>query len=263
MNHTSKRHKGRRKYSRKGKARQNKRQAYIKLAFAAVIVVCAIVILNVAVLPHFFPNSTYVGENGMVFSDEATGASYPGQLYSEMHTDPEHVQHKADVHITNMLLTPNEYSRPGTPLTDLNGVVVHYTGNAGTTAEQNRSYFENLKTGEDGTYASSHFVIGLDGEIIQCIPLDEISYASNERNSDTISIECCHPDETGAFTEATYQSLIELTTWLCEEFDLTSSDVIRHYDVTGKECPLYFVEHEDAWNEFRATIDSMLNSGAA
>ena len=51
------------------------------------------------------------------------------------------------------LLTVNEYSRPGTELAQVNGIVVHYTANPGTTAEQNRSYFESLaETGE--THAS-------------------------------------------------------------------------------------------------------------
>ena len=33
-------------------------------------------------------------------------------------------------------------------------------------------------------------------------------------------------------------------------------DVIRHYDVTGKLCPLYYVEHEDAWAQFKADVKS-------
>ena len=111
------------------------------------------------------------------------------------------------------LLSVNEYSRPGTELSQVNGIVVHYTANPGTTAEQNRSYFESLaETGE--THASSHFIIGISGEIIQCIPCNEISYASNDRNSDTISVECCIPDESGKFTDETYQSLVELVAWL-------------------------------------------------
>lgn len=151
------------------------------------------------------------------------------------------------------LLDINEYSRPGTALTAVNGIVVHYTANPGTTAEQNRSYFQNLKdTGE--TYASSHFVIGIDGRIIQCVPCNEIAYASNERNEDTISIECCIPDETGRFSDETYQSLVELVTWLMGRYDLGTNDVIRHYDVTGKECPKYYVENETEWIRFKEDL---------
>ncbi len=151
------------------------------------------------------------------------------------------------------LIEPNEYSRPGTPLAEVNGVVVHYTANPGTSAEGNRSYFQNLSETKE-TYASSHFIIGLEGEILQCVPCNEIAYASNERNSDTISIECCIPDDTGAFTDATYDSLVALTAWLMGRYDLTTADIIRHYDVTGKLCPKYFVEHEDAWEQFKMDL---------
>ncbi len=155
------------------------------------------------------------------------------------------------------LLTVNSYSRPGTALEQVNGIVIHYTANPGTSAQANRDYFEGLK--DSGiTHASSHFIVGLDGEIIQCIPTAEIAYASNERNSDTISIECCYENEDGSFNQATYDEVIHLTAWLCAKFGLEAKDVIRHYDVTGKLCPIYYVEHEDAWEQFRDDVDAYL-----
>ena len=151
------------------------------------------------------------------------------------------------------LLDVNKYSRPGLQLEKVNGIVVHYTANPGTTAQQNRDYFQGLaQSGK--TYASSHFVIGLEGEIVQCIPCSEISYASNDRNNDTISIECCIEDETGKFNSKTYDSLIRLTTWLMGRYELRTADVIRHYDVTGKACPKYFVDHEDSWEQFHKDL---------
>lgn len=153
------------------------------------------------------------------------------------------------------LLDVNEYSRPGTPLAEIKGIVVHYTANPGSSAIANRNYFNGLKDAHT-TKASSHFIVGLDGEIVQCIPSSEISYASNERNKDTLSIECCHPDETGKFNDSTYESLVSLTAWLCERFGLTSQDVIRHYDVTQKLCPKYFVDYEDAWEQFKSDVDA-------
>ena len=154
--------------------------------------------------------------------------------------------------IDQQFLTINPYSRPGSKLAVINGIVVHYVGNPGTTAQQNHDYFEGLKnqSGSNTVSFSSHFIIGLDGEIIQCIPIDEKSFASNNRNGDTVSIECCHPEADGAFTQETYDSLVRLTAWLCDELDLGTKEVIRHYDVTGKACPLYYVEHEDAWKDF-------------
>jgi N-acetylmuramoyl-L-alanine amidase CwlA len=84
--------------------------------------------------------------------------------------------------------------------------------------------------------------------------MTEVAYASNNRNEDTISVECCHPDETGKFTSDTYDSLVSLTAALCVEYNLKEEDIIRHYDVTGKLCPLYFVEHEDAWTAFKDDV---------
>lgn len=157
------------------------------------------------------------------------------------------------------LLTPNPYSRPGIETGKITGIVVHYTANPGATAMNNRDYFESLKDTHE-TKVSSNFVVGLDGEIVQCVPTWEVAYASNNRNNDTVSIECCHPDETGKFNDETYESVVELCAWLCLKFDLNETDVIRHYDVTGKNCPKYFVENEEAWEQFRSDVGEKLKT---
>ena len=134
-------------------------------------------------------------------------------------------------------------------------IFVHYTANAGTSAAQNRSYFENLGiTGE--TSASAHFVIGYEGEIIQCLPLSEIGYAVKEHNYNSISIECCYLQENGKFEDATYDSLIQLLGWLLKEYDLGPSAVLRHYDSSGKKCPKYYVEHEEAWEKLLEDLEA-------
>lgn len=156
------------------------------------------------------------------------------------------------------LLTPNEYSRPEIKLMQIKGIVIHYTGNPGSTGQGNRDYFESLKDTRI-TKASSHYVIGLDGEIIQCIPTSEISYASNHRNKDTISIEVCHPDENGKFNDKTYNSLVHLVAWICNRTGLTCEDVIRHYDVTEKICPKYYVENGEAWTKLREEIKDKMS----
>ena len=163
--------------------------------------------------------------------------------------------------VTKMLLTPNPYSRPQTPLKKVNSVVIHYTANPGTDAEANRNYFESLRISKT-TSASSHFVIGLDGQIIQCIPFDEISYASNIRNDDTISIECCHLDETGEFNDKTYHSLVTLIAWICCEYNLDKEDIIRHYDVNGKKCPLFYVDHKEKWEKLKDDVMDYIDENA-
>ena len=167
----------------------------------------------------------------------------------EYHVDVDASQPELDV----QLLDVNPYSRPGISTDNITGVVVHYTANPGSSAQDNRDYFNGLQYSQ-ATQASSNFIVGLEGEIIQCVPTWEVAYASNERNSDTVSIEVCHPDESGKFTQESYSALVQLTAWLCVKFGLTEDDVIRHYDVTGKNCPKYFVEDEDAWAEFKENV---------
>lgn len=149
-------------------------------------------------------------------------------------------------------LLDNSGARHGRRLTDFTGIVVHYVGNPNTTATGNRNYFN-----QPTTTVSAHFVIGLDGEILQCLPLYEQSVASNNRNRDTVSIEVCHPDDSGKFTDETYASLVTLTAWLCDIGSLDTDAIIRHYDVTGKECPRYFVQHPVAWERF---LDAVQNA---
>ena len=153
------------------------------------------------------------------------------------------------------LLTINPYSRCGDALTTVTTLVIHYVGNAGTSAMDNREYFEDLKDTHI-TSASSHFIISMDGEIVQCIPLSEVAYASNDRNNDTIAIECCHPEADGKFSDATYASLVELSAFLCKSFHINPQELLRHYDVSGKLCPLYYVEHPDEWQELKDRIEA-------
>lgn len=179
-------------------------------------------------------------------------------LFSKKKVDPKDVPVPENVAVN--LLTPNEYSRPQLPLEEVKGIVVHYVANPCSTARENRNYFEALKdqTGKNPTSVSSHFVIGLEGEVVQCIPLNEVAYASNNRNKDTISIECCHPDETGKFYDSTYKSLVELSAYLCVQFELSPEDVIRHYDVTGKCCPKYFVDNPKEWDQFHKDVKAAM-----
>lgn len=209
------------------------KQFYIRLVGIALLILCCTVLINA-----FKARSL---SSSLSVLSRLTGLT---MNHSVTIVQPE---------MTVDLLTPNKYSRPQIALDEVNAIVIHYVGNAGSTAQANRDYFESLR--ETGTTsASSHFVVDTDGSIIQCIPLNEISYASNNRNRDTISIEVCHPDESGKFTSDSVDALEQLVSWLLDKYNLEKDDIIRHYDVTGKICPKYYVEHEDAWEALKDDI---------
>jgi len=170
---------------------------------------------------------------------------------------------KAPDWVDQDFIRKNIFSRPDVSLKRVNNIVIHYVGNPGTSAEANRKYFDSLADQDPqqgGSSSSSHFIVGLEGEVLQCIPVSEMAYANAPRNNDTIAIETCHPDETGQYTQETYDSLVRLTAWLCKELDLSANDVIRHYDVSQKGCPKYFVDDEDAWKQFKKDVKAALKA---
>jgi N-acetylmuramoyl-L-alanine amidase len=173
-------------------------------------------------------------------------------------------------------LTENQFSRPYRPLVGVRGIVIHWVGNPKTTAIQNRNYFENLKNQipqKDKTilkYASAHFIIGLEGEVIQCLLECEVGYhvgankytrraleeLSTYPNNCTLGIELCHINWEGEFTNQTLQSTKELILELCERYNLARNNIYRHYDITEKECPRYFVVNNDRWIDFLENVFS-------
>ena len=132
--------------------------------------------------------------------------------------------------IEDRLLTINQYSRSGEKKWSTDYIVVHWVGNANTSAIANRNYFENLKD-THSVYASSHYIIGLNGEIIRCIPDDEVAFHSGNysMNHKSIGIEDCHPDWDGKFNDYTYNSLVELTASLCNQYGI---DIVL-WELTG------------------------------
>lgn len=124
-------------------------------------------------------------------------------------------------------------------------IILHYIGNPGTSAMANAKYFGNVND-----QVSVHYIVD-DSNIIEIIPPTMKSYGTNSRehNEKGIQIEMCHPDGTGRINEATLANVI----WLCRElmgaFGIT--EIIRHYDVSGKKCPLWYVEHPEEWEELK------------
>lgn len=167
------------------------------------------------------------------------------------------------MNITDKLLTKGEeHGRTGNKLVP-QGICVHYVGNPKSTAIANRNWFEN---GAGGAYTSSHYIIGLDGEILRLVPDNEQarhagkSYGAQwnetakKNNQTLLGIECCHPDTTGEFNEKTRASLVWLCADLMKKHGLGLATVVRHYDVTGKSCPMFYVNRPDEWRRLTADI---------
>jgi len=128
------------------------------------------------------------------------------------------------------------------------GIILHYVGNPSTSALANARYFHNVNS-----KTSVNYIVD-DVEIVEIIPPNMKSYGTKdgEYNSRYIQIEMCHPDSTGRIGEKTLENVVWLCAKLMLQFDIEK--VIRHYDVTGKRCPRWFVYHSDEWNELKERI---------
>lgn len=163
------------------------------------------------------------------------------------------------MNIEERLLTISPYCRSGEKQNKIQNIVVHWVGNAGTSALGNRNYFNSLATSHK-TSASSHYIIGLNGEILRCIPENEVAFHSGSYNMNrkSIGIETCHPDWNGKFADSTYNSLVELCADICRRYGLGINNIIRHYDVTGKDCPRYYVQNPSEWIRFKNDVANKL-----
>lgn len=186
--------------------------------------------------------------------------------------------------IKEKLLPINPFSRPGHIRVETFGVVYHWICAPGQHNDQTARYFELLARQDDqddkpDRYASAHAIIGMDGEILQVLPWDEVAYhvgarsytsyalhayrgfTANKRRSTpnwcTVGIELCHPDWSGEFTPPTLRAAEWLGWYLLRRYTLGKSDICRHYDITGKICPKYYVEHPEEFEQLKDRIDAI------
>ena len=177
--------------------------------------------------------------------------------------------------ITDMLLT-NKNARPGTKITP-RGLVIHWTANEGkgANAVANRNYF-NKPT----TEASAHYIVD-DKQIVRCLPENEMGYhvgakqykpeavakLSSYPNNCTIGIEMC-VNADGNFQE-TYRRTVELAADILKRHGWGVDRLWRHFDITGKNCPAYFVSDDygrkytgltaaQAWAKFKDDVQRKL-----
>ena len=177
------------------------------------------------------------------------------------------------MNIVQKWLTPNPYSRPQTKLKGVKGIVVHWWAVANGSINGVWNFYENRKHGKSG-YGSAHFIVGLNGEIVQCIPENELSYAVGAKkyytnklgsypNNCTLHIEMAHVDMKGNMTKETWDASVKLTAHLLKKYKLTVNDIYRHYDITRKDCPKLFVDNPKEFERFKQDVQKELNKDIA
>ena len=139
-------------------------------------------------------------------------------------------------------------------------IVIHYTANNGDTAKNNAEYFANNKN----TLASAHYFVDEKNVWQSVKDIDTAWHCGAKtychpycRNENSIGIELCsRKDSKGNyyFKSETVKNAAELTKSLMAKYNIPATNVIRHYDVTGKVCPAPMVNDASLWREFKEMI---------
>ena len=148
--------------------------------------------------------------------------------------------------IIDKIIEVNKYNRPckySKPVT----ICIHYTGQAKTGADRLAQYYANVASGvfkdkPSYTWTSTQYIVGQDGKIIRIIPDTEVAYAASGNNNGVIHIEVCYNNDNGQFEEDSIVALRELVQYLMKKYSIPANKVVRHYDLTGKHCPMYYVD---------------------
>lgn len=147
-------------------------------------------------------------------------------------------------------------------------LVIHYTANDGDSAVGNANYFK-----AHIVEASAHYFVD-DNGIIQSVPDDFAAYSVGGRkypscgktgggrfygkctNENSINVELCDTRKNGKFdfSEETLDNAADLCRVLLKKYNIPVDNIIRHFDVTGKNCPAPFVSDEKAWKAFQERI---------
>lgn len=186
------------------------------------------------------------------------------------------------MNIIENIIPPNTGVRTSKPLTDLRGLVIHWIGVTQSRASVIRNNFERDECG-------THYIIDWNtGDIIHCVPDDEVcyhvgasSYTDTKRaicgnaspNYYLVGIECCINDDEeipkdfyirgkypnlGKPSEIQYERLVEFCAYWLKKNNLTTNNLYRHYDITGKECHVWFYNDENRWINFKKEVDLLM-----
>lgn len=141
-------------------------------------------------------------------------------------------------------------------------IVVHYTANYGDTAKNNADYFAR-----EVVKASAHYFVD-ESAVWQSVPDDYIAwhcggslqgsgghtYYGKCKNANSIGVEICMLDKQGRLRQGSIDNAAKLVRKLMDKYGVPADRVIRHYDVTGKNCPAPMVSDMAMWRKFKDSL---------
>ena len=136
-------------------------------------------------------------------------------------------------------------------------IVMHYTANNGDTAKNNCDYYHRV----GGLKASAHYFVDEHGAMQSVRDGDTAWHCGARaywhpecRNANSIGIEMCsrkRADGSYYIKPETVANAAALAKDIMQRYGIDTDHVLRHYDVTGKRCPMPWVDDPDQWTAFK------------
>ena len=139
-------------------------------------------------------------------------------------------------------------------------IVMHYTANNGDTARNNCDYYHRV----GGLQASAHYFCDEHGAMQSVREGDTAWHCGARaywhpecRNGNSIGIEMCsrkRADGSYYILPETVANAAALAREIMQRYGIDTDHVLRHYDVTGKRCPMPWVDDPAQWTAFLAML---------
>ena len=139
-------------------------------------------------------------------------------------------------------------------------IVMHYTANNGDTARNNCDYYHRV----GGLQASAHYFCDEHGAMQSVRECDTAWHCGARaywhpecRNANSIGIEMCsrkRADGSYYIKPETVANAAALAREIMQRYGIDTDHVLRHYDVTGKRCPMPWVDDPAQWTAFLAML---------
>ena len=139
-------------------------------------------------------------------------------------------------------------------------IVMHYTANNGDTAKNNCDYYHRV----GGLQASAHYFCDEHGAMQSVRECDTAWHCGARaywhpecRNANSIGIEMCsrkRADGSYYIKPETVANAAALAREIMQRYGIDTDHVLRHYDVTGKRCPMPWVDDPQQWEAFKAML---------
>ena len=139
-------------------------------------------------------------------------------------------------------------------------IVMHYTANNGDTARNNCDYYHRV----GGLQASAHYFVDEHGAMQSVRECDTAWHCGARaywhpecRNGNSIGIEMCsrkRADGSYYILPETVANAAALAKDIMQRYGIDTEHVLRHYDVTGKRCPMPWVDDPAQWTAFLAML---------